>query len=315
MDMYVPQSRLERHARLLLRAYPAQWRAERGEEMLDTILQETREGRDWPSFLESASLVASGIRARAAANRRVPVGVAIRQASVLGLALYCVHKAGDTLLEVSYLPPHHYPVAPMITFAVAMLAVATLAWTGSRLAVLARAVVTVAAYGWWNSSDLFWITGMRIGLANLLTDVLPVATTLALLVLVTGRRARPEVGWLTFPGLSSALAVVALLMWDPNVVHAVTLSNAFLSNRATALLALGALLAIAWLVTDLRPAIGVAAFLAVTNVPQFLSILFVNGTIDTSSIDVQSIGLGLVPMAALTLLLTARRRHRSRAVR
>ena len=37
MDLRIPRSRMERNARLLLRAYPAEYRAERGGEILDTL--------------------------------------------------------------------------------------------------------------------------------------------------------------------------------------------------------------------------------------------------------------------------------------
>ena len=39
MHLRIPSSPLERHARLLLRAYPAEYRAERGGEILDTLLE------------------------------------------------------------------------------------------------------------------------------------------------------------------------------------------------------------------------------------------------------------------------------------
>jgi hypothetical protein len=40
--------RLERRARWLLRAYPAAYRADRGEEIIGTLLEAVPPGRDWP---------------------------------------------------------------------------------------------------------------------------------------------------------------------------------------------------------------------------------------------------------------------------
>jgi hypothetical protein len=62
--------RLERRARLLLRAYPPAYRADRGEEMLGTLLESTAGSRDWPPARDAWSLLASGTRARRAGNQR-----------------------------------------------------------------------------------------------------------------------------------------------------------------------------------------------------------------------------------------------------
>src|SRR5262249_21952028 len=79
-----PPARREGSARLLLRAYPPAYREERGEEMIGTMLEATPEGQDWPSVRDSWSLLAGGLKARAAVNRQVPVSTAVRQAAVLG---------------------------------------------------------------------------------------------------------------------------------------------------------------------------------------------------------------------------------------
>ena len=41
-------TRLERRSGLLLRAYPAQYRKDRGEEIIGTLLVATPDGRSWP---------------------------------------------------------------------------------------------------------------------------------------------------------------------------------------------------------------------------------------------------------------------------
>ena len=62
------EGRLVRRARWLLRAYPAAYRANRGEEIIGTLLEAVPPGRDWPSSRETVALVAAGLRARRAAS-------------------------------------------------------------------------------------------------------------------------------------------------------------------------------------------------------------------------------------------------------
>jgi hypothetical protein len=57
-------SSLERRCRRLLRAYPARYRRERGEEMLGTLLEASPPGRTWPSWRDTRELVTGGLRAR-----------------------------------------------------------------------------------------------------------------------------------------------------------------------------------------------------------------------------------------------------------
>jgi hypothetical protein len=55
---------LERRCRWLLRAYPAWYRRGRGEEMLGTLLEASRPGRNWPSVRDARALVIGGLRVR-----------------------------------------------------------------------------------------------------------------------------------------------------------------------------------------------------------------------------------------------------------
>lgn len=57
-------TRLDRHCRWLLLAYPAWYRRERGEEMLGTLLEVGPPERSWPSFRDARSLITGGSRAR-----------------------------------------------------------------------------------------------------------------------------------------------------------------------------------------------------------------------------------------------------------
>src|SRR5215469_11069950 len=106
MELHIPASRLERRIRLLLRAYPPGYRADRGEEMLGTLLEATADGRDWPSARDAWSLLAGGIRARRAGNRRLGPATSLRQAVVLGLALYLSWGSAQFFLPDPLTPAH-----------------------------------------------------------------------------------------------------------------------------------------------------------------------------------------------------------------
>ena len=278
MDLRIPPSPLERHARLLLRAYPAEYRAGRGGEILDTLLEKTPDGRGWPALRDSASLVTGGLRARADFNRRVPLGTALRQAAIIGVSLFCAHRAGDGLQDLAGMPQQHFSLLPPVVDALLLILVAVLAWTGSRLAVLAGALGTLAAGMWWDHSDFAVLATLSHGsmhapgIVALFRNAIPLAVPLAILVAVTGRSARPRIGWLAFPGISLALTAVALQMWNVHQIHAytTTLGTALISGRTTAVFLLAGILAAAWLVTDTRPALGVAAFLTVFTLPDYV---------------------------------------------
>jgi len=67
-------ARLELAYRRLLLAYPAEYRQDRGEEILSTLLAAAPSGRRRPTSAEAFNLVYHGIRTRARANRRAPTG-------------------------------------------------------------------------------------------------------------------------------------------------------------------------------------------------------------------------------------------------
>ena len=326
MDLRIPPSPLERHARLLLRTYPAEYRAERGREILDTLLEATPDGRGWPTPRDSVSLVTGGLRARADLNRRVPLGTALRQATIIGVSLFCAHRAGDSLQDLAGMPQQHFSLLPAVIDAVLLILVAVLAWTGSRLAVLAGALGTLAAGMWWDHSDFAVLATLSHGsmpapgIGALLRNAVPLAVPLAILVGVTGRSARPRIRWLAFPGISLALTAVALQMRNVHQIPAYTptLGTALISGRSTAVFLLAGILAAAWLVTDTRPALGAAAFLSAFTLPDYFSNTAVSPqdfySTNSSSGNLETIGTGLALMAALTLLLRRRARKGTRAV-
>lgn len=56
---------LEARCRWLLRAYPAWYRRQRGEEMLGTLMEASPVGRRWPSLRDIWAMIMGGLRVRA----------------------------------------------------------------------------------------------------------------------------------------------------------------------------------------------------------------------------------------------------------
>ena len=120
--------------------------------------------------------------------------------------------------------------------------------------------------------------------------------------------------------MSLALTAVALQMRNVHQIpaYASTLGTALISGRSTAVFLLAGILAAAWLVTDTRPALGVATFLSVYTLPDYVSNTAVFPqdfySTNSSSGNLETIGTGLVLMAALTLLLRRRAGKGARTV-
>jgi hypothetical protein len=64
-----PDARLERRYRRLLLAYPMDFRRDRGEEVVSTLLDAANPGQTAPSLAETCDLVYNGIRTRARRTR------------------------------------------------------------------------------------------------------------------------------------------------------------------------------------------------------------------------------------------------------
>ena len=247
MELHIPPSRLERRIRLLLRAYPPGYRADRGEEMLATLLEATPDGRDWPSARDSWSLLAGGTRARRTSNQRLGPATSLRQAVVLGLALYVSYASAQFLLPDPLTRAHGTP----------MLAGSLLAATA--LAVLGRppdvpittvaASLAVLAYYWYVLSRLPQWT------ADDLMSAVPLLLAMLALVPLTRRDGRPPRSWLIL-ALREPLALLVTrtmpVLLRPGPAPDV------LWNLPSNVYLLLAIPALAWLVTDARPALGVA---------------------------------------------------------
>ena len=233
--------KLERRARALLRAYPAEYRHGRAEEIIGTLLEAAPPGRSFPTAREAWSLIAGGRHARAARNRYPGVKANVRLALLLTisiyLSIYFIPLAEGTL---DFLPGARVSWLASATTALG-LAVALAPWLGSRAATTALAIPAGAlvAYVELNGNPS---SGARISVAELLI----LMTALAAL---SGGPVRLPRSWLSLPG-AFPLAPVAGCLLSPQ--HD-------LVPRLADFLWLGALLlltvvAVCWLVTDARPA-------------------------------------------------------------
>jgi hypothetical protein len=186
---------LERHARWLLRAYPAAYRRERGEEIIGTLL-EASASRTWPLVRDVRALAVGGLKARAVQNRQRTVGANLRVAAMAGLAMYIslgIAQYVDSLVQ-GLMPGWHrvpgWTGWPPVVIALLTGATIVLAWTAPRVIVIAAALAATAAVA-------------IFGVANseLLGTPLLQALALAGLAALASRAGHPSLRWLLLPGL------------------------------------------------------------------------------------------------------------------
>jgi hypothetical protein len=226
-------TRLERRALLLLRAYPAGYRRDHGEEIAGTLLEATPAGRDWPLPRESRALIMAGLRARAAANGRLGTRAGLRQAALLGMAVYLAFPAA-----VSFLGGwQEAPVGLLTAAAVAA------GWRAGRTA--AKAAMAAAAAAAWV------IHGLASG-----GGLTPVLAEVACLVLFAGLAAgpRPPRAWLWMP--AAVAATGPALAGLPPAMAAGRHYPALLADVPVLALLAVAAAAVLWLAVDARPVIG-----------------------------------------------------------
>jgi hypothetical protein len=234
--------KLERRARTLLRAYPADYRHDRAEEIIGTLLEAAPPGRSFPTARESWSLIAGGRHARAARNRRPGVKASLRLALLLGISTYLSSYFSPTL-AASVLGFFPGPGVSWLTMATLVLgaAVALAPWLGSRAAAMALAVPAGAlgAYG--------ELSGPHGSEAT--TAVAELLVVMAVLAALSGGPVRLPRSWLWLP-CAFPLVLVAGRLLSRQHVRGSSLES---SLELGALLLL-AVVVVCWLVTDARPA-------------------------------------------------------------
>jgi hypothetical protein len=245
--------RLERRARWLLRAYPAAYRGDRAEEIIGTILEAVPPGRDWPPSREAIALVASGLRARRAANLRQGLAASLRQVAVAGAAVYLVQLPALALgAVVGSARSGHLPLLfsfyEWLFYVLGVLALVILAagWSGRRGLVAAGATAAVIA------AVSFTIIRQEWDLMVVLADF--IGPPVVVFLLFARRTERPPPSLLWLPGMALGVALAeSLANTVPALFAAVTAGTTLLSPYTTGLSLVTVLVAVCWLATDVRP--------------------------------------------------------------
>jgi hypothetical protein len=226
---------LERRSRLLLHAYPATYRLERGDEMIATLLETTPGGQTWPRPRDIRALAVGGLRARAAQNRRLSTAANLRVAVMAGVSMYLVMIAAEYLGTWVIDPgPLRYEWRAMAVGLLIVVAV-LLAWVAPRMiAALSGLAAAVAIY----------LAGRQIAP---LWPLISLTVCVAAIVLLAPRSARPPRRWLWLIG-AFGVAVVAS-----------NYGSAELMLQVAPLLAYG-VVGVAWLAIDARLAVAVVTF-------------------------------------------------------
>jgi hypothetical protein len=254
-------SLLVRRTRLLLRFYPKAYRAHRGEEILGTLLETTRPGRGWPPAREVASVIGGGLRARRAANLSQGLGASLRHAGILAAAMIMAEvpagllsKFGQHIAGPSLLYDYAHRETGLALGSLLVVTALAAAWCGRRwlvavaaaagAAALAAVACHLVARGW--ETFMLEETG---------------ATTVPALALLplTRRAGRPPASLLWLPclpvavGFVEGLAAASGLPKYDSLPVGLLREETLLSPYYTYLSLVPVLVAVCWLVTDVRP--------------------------------------------------------------
>ena len=237
-------SSLEWRCRWLLRAYPAWYRHQRGEEMLGTLMDDSPAGRRWPSPRDIRAMLIGGLRVRAGQHQRLSTPVNLRLAGLLGVALALLWLIGNNLGSDIMFWTHVYPAGTPAGLgqqaAAALLALAAVlaAWFAPWPAVAAPAAAGAA----------LWVySGDRVMASQ-------PAALLVLLVLLTMGRERMPRSWLILAGLLFTFTVLEQATAAPRLYFL------FAALSYAPWVVLGAV--ILWAAVDARPAVAMAIYLA-----------------------------------------------------
>jgi hypothetical protein len=244
-------AKLERRARALLRAYPAGYRRDRGEEIIDTLLEATPGGLAYPSARDSRALIAGGLHARAARNRAPGTAASLRLALLLGTAMF-LSVSIDFFVVMPLAGPGPAAHPWLAAAGCALSTAAGLApWLWSRavtvaLVISAGALLAVglgaANGGSLSRGDVLWFAWILVAMGAL--------------VALSGGPQRLPGSWLWLLAVAPAATAAARLI--PSAADA----HLFPSAADVYMMASAALLLVAvvtcWLVTDARPAFGLS---------------------------------------------------------
>jgi hypothetical protein len=191
---------LERRCRWLLRAYPAWYRRERGDEMLGTLMEASPPGRRRPSLRDARALIMGGLRVRAGQDQRLTTAAGLRLAALLGAALALLGLTASYLSDATLAWSHFFPrssgAGSFAAFGLLTLAVVGAAWFAPRAVAAVLALAAAAGY------LLFW--GDRV------MAIQPAGLLVMVAILVLGRERLPR-SWLWLAGAVLGAKMLALL--------------------------------------------------------------------------------------------------------
>ncbi|WP_052422402.1 hypothetical protein [Nonomuraea candida] len=256
-----PTTALERRYRRLLLAYPRKYRAARGDELLDVLLESADPGRTVPALREAWGLLMGGVRSRIV---HLATGSAWQDGLHLGITAVAAANLAALLPYTGTMPLW------TLLSALALLAVLRGRLPAAFLLTLVTGAKAVALAGGWQVFDLTLIPVHPSFLTDraLFADSDPFAVAFAhavvllgLLVLMSRRRRAPRTRSWWWPA-----AVVAVAWAGPHWMEEGTIFQLSLSRMAVETAALGLAVAGCSLARDHRWALASGIYLLVTSV-------------------------------------------------
>jgi hypothetical protein len=205
---------LERRYRAVLRAYPRAFVAERGAELIGTLLMAARPDQVWPEPRQVRALLLGGLRARLRADRR-PDGAWWREATFLAVLLLSAQSLLLPSLDAVSATPGPRAVVVGLLAAAQLLALLERWYLAAAVLTPAVAIPSVLA----GSDQLMrWLDVAEVGTLTLWVVALAVARPAPALrriprtasILVLGFVLGVRVGGLGFPPLLSWLALAGV---------------------------------------------------------------------------------------------------------
>lgn len=282
---------LESRARSLLRFYPPSYRADRGEEMLSTLVEASAPGRNWPAPRDARSLIAGGLRARHAENGRLPFATNMRLVLMLGIVLWLA-AIPSTVMNFAPL----WPGAAYLTCALLLAVTIAAPWFAHRGITISLALATAVALGLlaYHVYEPHPVTG-AVTYAAVLPLVIDVARfvvpPLVLAAIVAAEPVRPPRSWLWLPG---AMAVAFALLYTGARVDFSPLASSITGSAGTVILWVLLCAVAAWLATDTRPAIALVIALELAIAPD----LVFQAAAGYARASSRVVLLALIPLAA-----------------
>jgi hypothetical protein len=218
---------------------PPAYRSDRGEEIIGTLLEVSPPGSTWPVAREAASVIAAGVRARAATNRRQPAVTNLRLVLLLAAVLWLSWDCYELMtILVS-------PRGQTFSILAGLLIATTVAapWFAPRVVAVLLAAGTAVAAGL-----AYHNVAQSPRLIYLAPQVIP---SLTLAIVTAAGASRPPRAWFWLTG---ALGAASILRYAQDMAFSPLVNSGI--GLAIALITWGVVAAaVLWLAVDVRPAL------------------------------------------------------------